>query len=301
MNHFSLELSLVAVLPAIFLCGYIFYKDRIEREPIGLLAILFCAGAAAYIPTYFAENFIINLIDKNFTDSINMSAEGLLSFSSKGAEITHLTLCSFLGFSLIRICIKWLLLFFITHKNKNFNYLFDGIVYSVFLSLGFAISENIHFLIQNDLDMLISKLLTSVPCHLFIGILIGYYYTMWNMRFTANKIENHLLETKVIQRDNIRSSAAWLICSLLIPFIINGVYVFAGSVRNDTVTLFFYTAVFILFGISFIMINQIAANDNSYGRYLYRIIAKGHPELSAEAIHAAVKGEIGDMAKEEEK
>ena len=59
MNHFSFELSLIAVLPALLLCGFIFFKDRIEREPLGLLAILFGAGAISYIPSTLLESNLI--------------------------------------------------------------------------------------------------------------------------------------------------------------------------------------------------------------------------------------------------
>lgn len=300
MNHFSLEMSLIAVLPALFLCGYVFYKDRVEKEPIGLLAVLFAVGAVAYVPAYFAQELIVGLIDKAFAVQMSASPEGLITFTSKTAEFTHMSLCAFLGFSLVRVVIKWGALFLVTRKNKNFNYLFDGIVYSVFISLGFAVSENVHFIIQNDIEMLAAKLLTSVPCHLFIAILMGYYYTMWHMRFAANSIENDLLKAGIVEKDNIRSSAIWLVSSLLIPFAVNGIYVLAGSVNSDTVTLIFYAAVFLLFGISFLAIDQIAARDSSYGRYLYRIIAKGHPELSAEKIKAAVNAELGDEVKEVE-
>lgn len=298
MNHFSFELSLIAVLPALFLCGYVFYKDRIEKEPIGLLAILLGIGAVAYVPAYLVQELAVGLIDKGFADKMARNAEGLLTFTDKGSEMTHLALCSFTGFALIRICLKWLVLFFVTRKNKNFNYLFDGIVYSVFISLGFCLCENAHFIIQNDWDMLVAKLLSSVPCHLFIGVLMGYYYTMWHMRFAANSIESDMLKAGIVEKDNIRSSAIWLIASFVIPLAVDGTYIFAGSVKNETVNLIFYTGVFLLFGISFIVIDSIASRDGSYGRYLYRIIAKGHPELSPEQISSAVKEEIGEQTVE---
>lgn len=292
MNHVSIELSLIAVLPALFLCGYVFFKDRIEKEPIGLLALLFGAGAVAYIPVFFGQEFIIGLIDNAFADSITFGPSGAKTYASTGDEMTHYALCAFVGFSLLQILVKWALLYFITHKNKNFNHLFDGIVYSVFLSLGFAVAENIHFVWQNDWDMLLAKLLTSVPCHLFIGILMGYYYTMWHVRFTANGIENKMLRSGIVAKDKIRTSAPWLICSLLIPFAVNGIYMFAGSIRRDIVTAIFYSAVFLLYGISFVMIDHIAAKDCSSTHYLCRIIAKGHPELAQEDIESIVNRHV---------
>ncbi len=298
MNHFSMELAIFAVIPALALCGYVVYMDRIEREPAGLLAILFGAGALSYIPVHFIQKALVALFDGVFADKMSFSAEGVLSFNSYGTEITHLALCSFIGFSLVRICISWLLLFFVTRKNKHFNYLFDGIVYSIFISLGFTVVENIHFFMQNDIEMLLPKLFTSIPCNLFIGILMGYYHTMWHMRFVANGIEEDMLKAGVVKEDKVRSSAIWLICSFIVPFLVNGIYCMAGAVKNDVVTLIFYYSVFFVFGISFLAVNKMALRDAAYGRYLFRIIAKGHPDLSPETIKTFINDELDGEARD---
>lgn len=300
MNHFSFELSLLAMVPGIFLCGYVFYKDRIEKEPLSLLGLLFAAGAVVYVPYYFLQDLTVGLIDRLFADRMSFSAEGILTYSSEGAELLHNTLCAFFGFALIQICLKWAVLYFGTHKNKNFNYLFDGVVYSVFLSLGFAFAENIHFALQNDADMIVAKLLTSVPCHLFVGILMGYYYTMWHMRFLVNRIENKMLEDKAVQQDKIRSSAGWLICSLIVPVLVSGLYSLASSTNSENIIFVFYTAVFVLYGASFVAINHIASKETKSVRYLCRVIAKGHPELDKEQIEAYIASDI-DVYGEEKK
>ncbi len=293
MNHFSFELSLIAMIPGLLLCGYVFYKDRVEKEPFGLLALLFGVGAVAYVPSYFLQKWTIGLIDRLFAGTMKFSAEGALTYASVQAELLHNILCACIGISLIQFCIKWAVLFFGTHKNKNFNYLFDGIVYSVFLSLGFAVAENIHFALQNDADLIVAKLLTSVPYHLFVAILMGYYYTMWRMRYLVNGIENRLLERGLVQQDKIRSSAGWLVGSVVIPVLVGGLYHFAATGINQTMTLIFYAAVFILYGLSFVAINQIASREMSSASYLCRVIAKGHPELSQEEIESNVASEEG--------
>ncbi len=288
MHHFSFELSLLAMIPGLALCGYVFYKDRVEKEPIGLLALLFGIGAVAYVPSYFLQQLVTGLIDRLFAGQISFSPEGIRTFATTGAELLHGALCAFFGFSLIQVCLKWVALYFGSHKNKNFNYLFDGVVYSVFLSLGFAVGENIHFALVNNGDMIVAKLLTSVPAHLFVGILMGYYYTMWRMRFLANSIENRMLADGVIEKDNIRTSAGWLISSLVIPVLVNSLYAFTASVKNETVTAIFYGAVFAVYGISYVVINQIAAREMRSARFLCRIVAKGHPELPRETIEQYV-------------
>ena len=284
MNHFSFELSLIAVLPALLLCGFVFFKDRIEREPLGLLTLLFGAGAISYIPSTLLESKILDWLNEFFSDSMHASAEGFIQFSTKETEFTYLALCAFLGFALIRICFQWVTLFLLTYKNKNFNHLFDGIVYSIFVSLGFSVAENIHFLLRNDVEILLPKLITSVPCQLFIGIIIGCFYTMGHMRFSANQIEEKLLKSGIIDKDNIKSSAPWLISGIVVPCLISGIFALAGTSLGDSFTALFYILVFLTLGISFFLIDKIASKDISYGKYLYRIIAKAHPDLSRDTI-----------------
>ncbi len=297
MNHFSFELSLLAVLPALALCGYVFYKDRIEKEPVGLLALLFGAGAVAYIPTFFAQSFVADIIDGFFENKISFSPEGAVTYISAGAETAHAVACAFGAFSVVQIVVKWCILYFVTHKNKNFNYLFDGIVYSVFISLGFAVAENVHFLINNDVQLMAAKLLASVPCHLFVGIIMGAYYTMWHVRYLANGIEEDMLEAGIIEKDRILTSVPWLTVSLVLPIAVNGLYILAGTVNDRIITVIFYTCVFLLYGISFIVINFMASKDGKNSRYLCRIILQGHPELPVETVEKIVKDGASSLTK----
>ena len=288
MNLISFELSLIAMVPGLFLCGYIFFKDRIEREPVGLLALLFGAGFLAYLPSHYVCGFVVGGIDRLFNKYMVFSPEGILSFTTRGAEMLHGILCSFLGFALMQISVKWLALYFITHRSRHFNYLFDGIVYSVFLSVGYALAENLHFALQNDTELLLPKLLSSVPCHLFVGIIMGYCYTMWRVRFIANGIENNMIRSGIVKEDRVRSSAVWLITSIALPFGLMGFYLFAGSYRNDIVSFIFYTLVFTLYGFSFVLADRLAVKDGSSKRYLFRLIAKEHTEVSSEDVERYV-------------
>lgn len=296
MNFISFELSLISMIPGIFLCGYIFFKDRIEREPIGLLALLFGAGFLAYIPSYYASKFAVGTIDRLFNKYMMFSPEGILSFTGRGTETVHGILCSFFGFALIQIGVKWLVLYFITHRSRHFNYLFDGIVYSVFLSVGYALAENVHFALRNDMELLLPKLLGSVPCHLFVGIIMGYCYTLWRVRFIANGIENNMIKTGLVKEDRVHSSAVWLIMSIILPFGVMGFYLFAGSYSNDVVSFIFYTLVFVLYGFSFIIVDRLAVKDGSSERFVFRLIAKEHGEVSAEDVKRFVSEGMADVS-----
>ena len=76
MNYFSLEISLAAVLPALVLAGYVFYRDRVEKEPWWLLALLFALGAVVYVPGYFACRGIAGGLDALFASHITYDLQG---------------------------------------------------------------------------------------------------------------------------------------------------------------------------------------------------------------------------------
>ena len=297
MNHFSMELSVACLVPALILCGYVLYKDRIEREPVGLLVLLTGAGAIAYVASFVLQKLAILGIDSLFAEQMQFLEDGTVIYADEGAELMHHILCAFVGTALIQVCLKWLLLYLLTHRHRAFNYLYDGVVYSTMLSLGFAVTECIVFAFQNDTELVLPKLLTSIPAHLFVGVLMGWLYTMWRARFLANGIENMMLKARVVDQDRIQSSAVWLILTLIVPSIVCGGYVLAGSMQSEALTSGFIVAVYLLYGLSFIVIDQVSCNDKSCKRFLCRMIAKDHPNLTVDQIQQIVDEgvKIGDQ------
>jgi hypothetical protein len=68
MNHASIGISLISLIPAMLLCAFVYYKDKAEKEPLGLLAILFAAGAfyRAHHLLHFASCHIFSLFKKSY-------------------------------------------------------------------------------------------------------------------------------------------------------------------------------------------------------------------------------------------
>ena len=48
-------------IPALILCGYVLYKDRLEPEPVGLLVLLFGAGVVCGAGGFFAQKLCLYL------------------------------------------------------------------------------------------------------------------------------------------------------------------------------------------------------------------------------------------------
>lgn len=158
-----MKLLALALLPAIVLLVYIYKKDTVEKEPLNLLMKCLGMGVLIIVPILGCE-----LLLKLFL----IKLPGL----TKGSIIEALIS----GYFIAALCeegFKFLALKKATWNNKNFNYFFDGIVYAVFVSLGFAAIENIEYVIFNGgVSTAILRMFTAVPGHTCYGVVMGYFY-----------------------------------------------------------------------------------------------------------------------------
>jgi RsiW-degrading membrane proteinase PrsW (M82 family) len=69
--------------------------------------------------------------------------------------------------------------------NKNFNEPFDGIVYAVMVSMGFATLENVIYVLEYGYETAILRMFTAVPAHATFGVLMGYF--LGKAKFTRRK------------------------------------------------------------------------------------------------------------------
>ena len=118
---------LAAVIPAVILLRYIYRHDTIEREPPRLLALLLLMGVAAALCSIVLETV----------------AQTVLNLLVDPHSPVYTILLAFVVVAAVEEGTKFWLLKRRTWNHPAFNYRFDGIVYSVFVSLGFAAYENI--------------------------------------------------------------------------------------------------------------------------------------------------------------
>ena len=82
---------------------------------------------------------------------------------------------TFLIVALVEEFSKFIFVRGILYKNKNFNEPFDGIVYAVMVSMGFATFENILYIVDDGIQTAILRMFTAVPAHASFAVLMGYY------------------------------------------------------------------------------------------------------------------------------
>ncbi|PKM41210.1 MAG: PrsW family intramembrane metalloprotease [Firmicutes bacterium HGW-Firmicutes-9] len=151
---------LAALLPALFLMRYIYRKDTIEKEPKGMLVGLVFLGVAAAVVAVILETLGINL----------------LSLYLEEGSPAHTIVMAFLVVAVVEEGAKFVFLLWRTWRDPNFNFRFDGIVYAVFVSLGFAAFENISYVMGYGLVTAVARALLAIPAHMGFAVFMGYFY-----------------------------------------------------------------------------------------------------------------------------
>ena len=157
---------LAAVLPAIILLRYIYKHDTVEKEPPGLLLTLLFMGVLAALCATVLE-------------AIFQTVLGLLV--DPGSPV-YTILLAFLVVAVVEEGTKFWLLKRRTWYHPAFNYRFDGIVYAVFVSLGFAAYENITYVLRYGLSVALPRALLAVPGHAAFAVVMGAFYGRARLR-----------------------------------------------------------------------------------------------------------------------
>ncbi len=264
-----------AIIPGIVLLVYMFRKDRADKEPIKLLLSLLGLGAVIVFPILLVSAPVEMIILAIF----GTDASGVENLSGISYYLYNLVE-AFFGVALIEEGFKWLVLYFVTRNNKNFNSLFDGIIYAVFVSLGFAIFENLLYVFEYGFETAIIRAFTAVPGHMFDGVIMGYFYTLWHAETAADKIEKHFIAKGLLpsSADKFRP-APYLALSFVVPVAAHGIYDFCCFVEDVWATLLFYAFLIGLYVFCFRTINKMSKKD--MGDFNYSVLAfnSKYPEL----------------------
>lgn len=187
----KLILLIVAILP-IYLIGLYIYKKDKDKEDRSLLAKLFIFGILSCFPAVMLE-LIVGIFFPNYEQ----------------LDLLSLAIYVFIGIALVEEICKWFMTYKIAYKHKEFDHAYDAIVYSVFVSLGFAALENILYVMDNGIGTGIVRALSAVPGHACNAIIMGFYLGLSKIA-SINK--------------NEKLSKKNLYLSILMPTIAHGIY-----------------------------------------------------------------------------
>ncbi|HEX8041864.1 MAG TPA: PrsW family glutamic-type intramembrane protease [Chryseosolibacter sp.] len=162
-----LQLVGLALAPGTAIILYIYLKDKHEREPLSLLLISFLYGVLSTVVTLIISwplNAFVLLDSGNLLDEFYSA---------------------FFKVALVEEFSKFLFVRVVLFPNRNFNEPFDGIVYSVMVSMGFASLENVIYVFQYGFETGIWRMFTAVPAHATFAVLMGFF--LGKAKFASTK------------------------------------------------------------------------------------------------------------------
>lgn len=228
-------LLILAALPCVGIVIYIYCKDKEEKEPIGLILKLIGFGILSCIAAIVLET-IMELILPKFE-------EGTFGYAFT---------ISFFVAALCEEFVKYWALRLGSWRNKNFDYRFDGLIYGVSAAIGFALLENIEYVIQGGISTAIIRAITAVPLHSMCGLYMGIFYAYQKKAALSNHRKYYI--------------KAGLL-AYFVPFLIHGVYDTLAFMRQPITQLLLFAMVLVMVIISIIVINKFSREDGKYGFY----------------------------------
>lgn len=204
------SLLFISLAPVVIIAFYIYSRDRYEKEPASILIKALLTGALCVLPVLLTEGLLLKIY--------------------RGPEgIDEAAYTAFIVAGLTEEGVKFLALWLFFWGNRNFTEKFDGIVYAVYVALGFAAIENIIYVFQGGFSVGILRALTAVPAHALFGIMMGYNLGL--------------------ARFNRRYRVLNLSAAFIIPFISHGAYDFL-LLGNSQFLLAVFIPVFIVYWIT---------------------------------------------------
>ncbi|MCR4658097.1 MAG: PrsW family intramembrane metalloprotease [Lachnospiraceae bacterium] len=223
-------LIVAAVIPAVFLMIKVYQSDRLEKESPYLLWDLMKVGIFSSLVALVSErilSFILDLIvpvDSGIYDVILYFI--VVACSEEGAKYFFLKRETWKG-------------------NPEFNCQYDGVVYATFVSLGFALWENISYVLSYGFATAVVRAVTAIPGHACFGVFMGVFYGIAKKYERANDTGN---------------SQIFRVAAVIVPVLLHGAYDYIAS-QEDLGSALFIVFVVVLFGVSYYLVGKTSQND----------------------------------------
>lgn len=196
----EMGLPMIAVIsaglaPGLALLSYFYLREEIRSEPIFEVLRSFLLGAILVFPIMFMQYV--------------MEVEHVLPFR---------ILDAFIRSSMLEEFFKWFILYFTAYRFIDFHKPYDGIIYGVAISLGYASAENILYLMAYGFNVEYAMLRAVLPVssHAVFGVIMGYYFG--KSKFASMDKKGQLIFQ-----------------ALFVPFLLHGLYDYILLFKNGIV------------------------------------------------------------------
>lgn len=245
-----------AVLPVVLILAFVYKKDK-DKEPLMLLLSFFFKGIfSCFLVLTISE--ILGAFLPFMNKEVNMMT------------FTEVFLYAFVGVALVEEFCKWLMVYFGGYNHREFDEIYDILVYSIFVSLGFAFFENLLYVFNSgSLSIAILRAVSAIPGHACDAVFMGYYLSMAK-------------QCRVLKKSDKEKS--FLVKSVLIPAILHGIYDFCLMSGRILFVLVFLVFVVYLYVVSIKKLNKLSGSNRSLNIFLRRPQPAGMGQMGVQQV-----------------
>jgi len=219
-----------AVIPALWLMIRVWQSDRLEPESPSLMAVLIRAGVLSSLLALVEERILVAVLGQ-FIEPDTVAYNVILYFCVV---------------ALAEESSKYIFLRRNSWNDPEFNCLYDGVVYAVFVSLGFALWENISYVLNYGFTTAVVRAVTAIPGHACFGVFMGVFYGL------AKKYAN---------RGDTLKRSLFGVLTLIVPMLLHGAYDYIASIQQEGSGWYFAGFILVLFVISYILVDTASKKD----------------------------------------
>ncbi len=263
---------LLTIVPSILLLSLILYSDRKSREPLMMILICILSGAFTICLSLIVDKIVIKfhfIVGDLITNSYSYSIYKIMILAGVEEYAKLLTLHLFL------------------FKNKAYDDIYDGFVYSSIIALSFAVIETFMYVFNESTfadmtNLAILRNFTSIPLHIVCGITMGHFVSL--EKFSKSK----------------KWKAINLVLAMFSPILIHTIYnsffsiayLSDGTVLSTIIILIFVLSIYFV-GIFFIYktykLNKVFITNSEYPKFYRFLLNKFEYEMpkifSKEEVH----------------
>ena len=217
--------ALLAICPSLLMLFYVRKRGKGTDKPLYLFFLIALIGAlmgpAAYVFETVFDYALVSIL----------ASYKVYSF-----------LASFIEAAFIEELLKLIALNYVSYRfGKYYKTLFDGIIFSVCVALGFAVLENLLYVFIYSSNSVETALLRAItPGHFCFSIFMGLFYS----------------EAKKYQHNYPGIFYRYVSLSLLVPVLIHGLYDYCLIEGGQILTVLFFVLLVFLYAFSFVTIKK---------------------------------------------
>ena len=224
-----------AVIPAVVLMVKVYQSDRIEKESSALLWSLVRAGVLSALLALVEE----------------VIGQAVLNRFLPADDPRYDVIMYFVVVAISEESSKYIFMKRESWNHPEYNCLYDGVMYAVFTSLGFALWENIQYVLSYGFGTALVRAVTAIPGHASFGVFMGVFYGLAKKYDYAGEKGKSLLMR---------------VLAIIAPVLMHGSYDYLATRAEASGDVSFLGFVIVLFIIAFLLVHVMAKND----RYINR-------------------------------